>query len=80
MSEITTEKAVSIGLMANWFWTIIMALITRPLLVAIGGWLFIIFAAILFSSVLFVLFIVKETKGKSESEVASLYTSQQVFD
>lgn len=71
-----TENGLSLGLMANWLSSIIIALITRPLFQILNGWLFIIFAGINFVSIIFVLMFVKETKGKTDIEIASLYTDK----
>lgn len=46
MSEIMTDKGVSLGTLINWLLTIVMAIVTPFLVNAIGGWLFIIFGII----------------------------------
>lgn len=63
MSETMTEKGVSLGTLANWIFTIIMALTTPILIDSIGGYLFIIYGGLCFACALFSLFVVKETKG-----------------
>ena len=63
MSETMTEKAVSLGTLANWLFTILMALLTPTLLNAIGGYLFIGFGGLCGLCGVFCLLIVKETKG-----------------
>lgn len=57
----------------NWFWTVVLALVTRPLFKYIHGWLFIIFAIICLVNITFVSLFLKETKGKTNAEVAALY-------
>ena len=79
MSETMTEKGVSLGTLANWIFTIIMALITPTLIEAIGGYLFIIFGGFCFVAGLFCLFIVKETKGLSNAEIAVLYVKEKTY-
>lgn len=79
MSETMTEKGVSLGTLANWIFTIIMALITPTLIEAIGGYLFIIFGGFCFACGVFCLFIVKETKGLSNAEVANLYVKGKTY-
>ncbi len=79
MSETMTEKGVSLGTLANWIFTIIMALVTPTLIDAIGGYLFIIFGCFCFACGLFSLFIVKETKGLSNAEVAALYIKGKTY-
>lgn len=77
MSETMTDKGLSIGTLVNWVMTIIIAIITPILLDAIGGWLFIIFGIICVVLGAFSLFVVKETKGLSEVEVAQLYNREK---
>lgn len=77
MSEIMTEKGVSLGTLANWIFTIIMALTTPTLLDAIGGYLFIVFGALCGVCGAFVLFFVKETKGLSNADVAALFNKEK---
>lgn len=74
MSEVMTDKGVSLGTLANWIGTIIMAVATPYLIDGIGGWLFIIFGGFCFACGLFCLFVLKETKGLSNQQVANLYS------
>lgn len=73
LPEIMTEKSMSIGSLFNQIFLIIMALFTESLLKVLSGWLFIIFAGFCILAGFFTFFIVKETKGKTEAEVANLY-------
>lgn len=63
MSEVMTEKGVSIGTLFNWIFCLIMALITPTLIDAITGWLFVIFGILCCICGFFVIFFLKETKG-----------------
>ncbi len=79
MSETMTEKGVSLGTLANWIFTIIMALITPTLIDSIGGYLFIIFGGLCFCCAIFSLFVVKETKGLTNAQVAVLYVKDKNY-
>jgi Sugar (and other) transporter len=56
-----------------------MALITPTLIDEIGGYLFIIFGGCCFACGVFSLFVVKETKGLSNAEVANLYVKGKTY-
>ena len=77
MSETMTEKGLSLGVGLNWIFTIIIGLITPILLDKIGGYFFIGNGAFTIMCALFCLLILKETKGLSEKEVASLYSKEK---
>lgn len=78
MSEVMNEKGVSVGTFLNWFFTMIIGLITAPLINSIGhSATFLIFTATCGSGWLFILFFVKETKGLSECELIELYRPEQ---
>jgi hypothetical protein len=74
MSETMTDKGVSLGTLTNWIVTIIVALLTPTLISAMGGYLFISFGVLCGLCGLFCLFILKETKGLSNKQVALLYS------
>ena len=76
MSEVMTEKGVSVGTLFNWIFTLIMALITPTLISSIKGWLFIIFGIFCVLCAIFVISCVKETKGLPDAEVKNLYNPQ----
>lgn len=63
MSEVMTDKGVSLGTMVNWICTIIVALIVPTLINIMGGYLFIAFGVICGLCGFFVMFFMKETKG-----------------
>lgn len=67
MCEIMTEKGVTLGSLANWTFTLVMALITSILIDLIGGYFFIIFGFLCCVNAVFVIVFVKETKGLSEA-------------
>ena len=80
MSEIMTEKGLSLGVVVNQVATILIALFTKSLINAFGGdnlgsgRLFITCGGITAGTALFVIFLVKETKGLTELEVSNLYS------
>ena len=80
MSEIMTEKGLSIGIVINQITTILIALFTKGLINAFGGGdlgsgrLFVTCGGITAGTALFVLFFLKETKGLTDLEVANLYS------
>lgn len=82
MSEIMTEKGLSLGAGLNWITTICIAQFTNNLIKAFGGGdegsgrLFIACGGTSALCALFCLFVLKETKGLSEKEVAELYVSK----
>ncbi len=70
MAEIMTDKGLSIAILLNWLFTLLMAIVTP---FVISGELFIVFGALCAVCGCFCLFIMKETKGLTEAEVANLY-------
>ena len=74
MSEIMTDKGLSIAVLLNWIFTLVMAIVTPYV---ISGALFIVFGAFCIVCALFSLFILKETKGLTEAEVAVLYSKEK---
>lgn len=74
MAEIMTEKGLSIAVLLNWGVTLLMAIITQYI---IYGETFIIFGFICMCCGFFSLFIMKETKGLTNQEVAKLYSKEK---
>lgn len=74
ISEICNDKATSVGTMNNWVFTLLISLLSPYML---QDWLksytFILFAAISTFGLLFMVCVMKETKGLSEQQVKSLY-------
>ena len=72
LSEIMTEKGLSLGVVLNQVTTILIALFTKGLINAFGegslgsGRLFVTCGGLTTGTALFVLFFVKETKGLTE--------------
>lgn len=86
MSEIMTEKGLSIGAGFNWIATVAIATFTTQIINAAGGGdegsgrLFLGCGGITVICGLFCLLYLKETKGLSEKEVAELYRKKNTDD
>jgi len=82
MSEIMTDKGLSLGVGVNWITTVFIAFFTKNLINAFGGKdigsgrLFVSCGVITSLCGFFVIFVVKETKGLTEQEVANLYSKE----
>jgi SP family xylose:H+ symportor-like MFS transporter len=77
LTEVMTEKGLSIAVAINLILTVTVALIT-PILFDIpdfGGWVFIICSGFCLLCTLFCIFMLKETKGLSGKQIAKLYSS-----
>jgi hypothetical protein len=88
MSEIMTEKGLSLGVVVNQIATILIGTFTLDIIDALGevkglppgenkiggGRLFVICGAITVAAAFFILFFVKETKGLTDKQVANLYS------
>lgn len=88
LSEIMTEKGLSLGVGVNQIVTVAIAFFTNSLISGFGGStphvdineeqgtarLFLTCGGITFGCALFCYFIVKETKGLTDKEVATLYS------
>ena len=75
ISEICNDKATSVGTVMNWFWTLTVSILS-PFL--INDWLtegktWLLFGSLSVFGLLFIVFFMKETRGKSEDEVKLLY-------
>jgi hypothetical protein len=85
MSEIMTDKGLSLGLGVNWITTCFIGFFTNSLITAFGGGdegsgrLFVGCGVITALCGFFVIFIVKETKGLSNQEVEYLYSQDPDF-
>jgi MFS family permease len=75
MTEIMTEKGLSIGVAVNLILTVAAVLLAPTLFSAFHGWVFIVCAGFCLLCSLFCLFLLKETKGLSGKEIAKLYSS-----
>ena len=82
MSEIMTDKGLSLGVGVNWITTCFIGFFTKSLITAFGGGdegsgtLFVGCGVITALCGIFVIFVVKETKGLSDQEVANLYSQE----
>jgi hypothetical protein len=75
LTEIMTEKGLSIGVAVNLILTVTIALITPTLVNIFGGFVFIACSGFCLLCALFCIFMVKETKGLSGKQIANLYSS-----
>jgi SP family facilitated glucose transporter-like MFS transporter 1 len=82
MSEIMTDKGLSLGVGVNWITTCFIGFFTKSLIDAFGGEdkgsgrLFLGCGGITALCGFFVLFVLKETKGLTDQEVANLYSKE----
>ena len=67
MAEVMQEKALSIGTVLNWLFTLIMSFVTPTIKSAFGldgvAILFIVMGGFTVGAAIFVIVVVKETKG-----------------
>jgi len=83
MSEIMTEKGLSIGATITWITTLNIGTFASEVIKLFGdgdvgsGRLFLVFGLFSTTCGLFCLFVLKETKGLSEKEVAMLYSKDK---
>ncbi len=75
LTEIMTEKGLSIGVAVNLILTVTVALTTPILVKAVHGYVFIGLAGFCLLCAFFCVFMVKETKGLSGKQIAKLYSS-----
>ena len=82
MSEVMTEKGLSIGVGLNWIVTLVIATFTTEIINVFAdnkdegsGRLFCLCGGFMVLSGLFCVFFVKETKGLDDKEVAMLYVN-----
>ena len=78
ISEICNDKATSVATVVVWFWTLVVSIVS-PFL--INEWLpegktWLLFAGTSALGLLFLACFMKETKGKSEEEVKTMYLRQ----
>jgi SP family sugar:H+ symporter-like MFS transporter len=74
-TEIMTDKGLSIGVAINLILTVAASLLAPVLFNNFKGWNFIVCAGFSLLCAFFCLFMMKETKGLSEKEIAQLYSS-----
>merc|ERR1712151_961770 len=78
-AEISTDKGSALATVHNWFWTMVVGLLTSYM---VKDWLpdgktFIVFAALSGAGTAYIYFFMKETKGLSERQVKRLYQSEK---
>jgi len=78
MTEVMTEKALSIGVAVNLILTVTASLVAPILFDSMGGWVFVMCAGFAFITFIFCIFILKETKGLSEKQIQQLFSSVPV--
>lgn len=66
MSETMTERGVNFGTYINWIVNFVITVITPRAINSIKGWLFNIFGIFCIVGAVFILIIVKETRGLSD--------------
>jgi len=74
-TEIMTDKGLSIGVAINLILTVAASLLAPTLFDKFDGWNFIVCSIFSLLCAFFCLFMMKETKGLSEKEIAQLYSS-----
>lgn len=77
-TEIMTEKGLSIGVAINLILTVAASLLAPTLFKVYNGWVFIVCAGFSLLCGFFCVFMMKETKGLSDKQIAQLYSSVQV--
>jgi Sugar (and other) transporter len=70
-----TDKGLSIGVAINLILTVGASFLAPTLFDAFNGWVFIACAAFSLLCAVFCVFMMKETKGLSEKQIAQLYSS-----
>jgi hypothetical protein len=78
-AEICTNKGLTFAATVNWFGTLIIGIITKPLLSdqGLGNYAFLLFGVFNVLASLFCFFCMKETKGLTAKEVAGLYLKKE---
>lgn len=78
MAEIMQDKAVSIATVMNWVISLIVAIIT-PIITNDEsiGYIFLVMGGFTVLGTLFIIFFMKETKGKSAQEIEDMFTSEK---
>lgn len=72
-AEILFDKSFSIGVLVNWISLIIQSSLLPQVLAELQGKIYLFFAAVSLFLSIFAIFVIKETKGRSEVEMKNLY-------
>jgi ribose/xylose/arabinose/galactoside ABC-type transport system permease subunit len=70
-----TDKGLSIGVAVNLILTVAASFLAPTLFKFFDGWVFIVCAAFSLLCGIFSIFLMKETKGLSEKQIAQLFSS-----
>ena len=66
LAEILQDKALGIAIFLNWFFNLIISIATPFVLKEVAiGWVFLFLGTTTFAGTLFIIFFMKETKGKT---------------
>lgn len=76
IAEVTNDKGASAATFVLQFFTMLFGIVTLYLFNSLNGWTFILFGIFAGIETLFLFFVVKETKGLSEAQVARLYVPE----
>ena len=80
MTEVMTEKALSIGVAVNLILTVTAALIAPLLFNSLKGYVFVMCAVFALITFVFCIFVLKETKGLTPKEIQQLFSSAPLED
>jgi MFS family permease len=75
MTEVMTEKALSIGVAVNLILTVTASMIAPILFKSMEGYVFIMCAVFAFITFIFCIFVLKETKGLNEKQIQQLFSA-----
>ncbi len=80
LSEIMHPSTLTLAVCVNLLFTVLITYITEPAIRHIGRILFIIYAAIMFLSLILIIPFVKETKGKTSQEIAEMFSQNKTVE
>ena len=73
LSEICNDQATSVNTVVNWAWTLVISISTLPLFDSLDGNVWLIFGCTNILGFIYVLIVMKETKGVSSEKLKRLY-------
>ena len=80
VAEILPDIGIALVILSNWIEVLIIGflfpIVADPEVIG-AGWTFLFFACISFSGIIFIMFFVKETKGKSLPEIEALFNTNK---
>lgn len=80
MTEVMTEKALSIGVAVNLILTVAASVLAPVLFSSMKGWVFIMCAGFTFVTFIFCFFVLKETKGLNARQIQQLFSQVEIED